>query len=105
MKSTCDEASWRPFRAPLFLGPVFQGLRSFHSLTPGYSPCTPPACETAVSKRPPSFAPSGEDEPSSPTVQFKISNLQSPMQDFPFSNPPSRPFLDHQMSRCYLCLD
>src|SRR5678816_4232172 len=45
-KSTCVEASWRPFRAPLSLGPVFQGLRSFHSLTPGYSPCTPPACET-----------------------------------------------------------
>src|SRR5678816_1211456 len=51
MKSSCGEASWRPFRAPLSLGPAFQGLRSFHSLTPGYSPCTPPACETAVSKR------------------------------------------------------
>ena len=43
----CREASWRPFRAPLSLGPVFQGLRSLHSLTPGYLPCTPPACETA----------------------------------------------------------
>jgi len=51
MKSTCDEASWRPFRAPRSLGTVFQGLRSFHSLTPGYLSCTPPACETAVSKR------------------------------------------------------
>ena len=28
----------------------FEALRSFHSLTPGYLPCTPPACETAVSK-------------------------------------------------------
>jgi len=32
-----------------------QGLRSFHSLTPGYHPCTPPACETAVLKHLRSF--------------------------------------------------
>src|SRR5678815_4340952 len=30
-------------------GKTNQGLRSFHSLTPGYLPCTPPACKTAVS--------------------------------------------------------
>ena len=65
MRSGHQTDSWRPFRAPSHLGPVFQGLRSFHSLTPGYSPSTPPACKTAGYS---AFTPSAREKFS----QFKL---------------------------------
>ena len=42
----CEENSPQPFRLRRVTR-TNQGLRSFHSLTPGYLPCTPPACKTA----------------------------------------------------------
>jgi len=46
---------YHPCTPPACETAVLKHLRSFHSLTPGYHPCTPPACETAVLKHLRSF--------------------------------------------------